>query len=69
MKKTIFITGNHRLEVNDDGDFIDNFNKALQEYQPTKLFIVDDWGDGYVQTVDCEDPTNIWVWEPEMDKI
>lgn len=61
--KTTFISGNIKIIVNDD-DFINSFNQALQQNENTKTFMVNDWGEDWVSTIDVEDKTNEWIWQP-----
>lgn len=61
--QTTFISGNNKIIVNDD-DFINSFNQALQQNENTKTFMVNDWGEDWVSTVDVEDKTNEWIWQP-----
>ena len=61
--QTTFISGNIKIIVNDD-DFINSFNQALQQNENTKTFMVNDWGEDWVSTVDVEDKTNEWIWQP-----
>jgi hypothetical protein len=64
MKTIQFISGKIILNVIDNDDFINEFDKELQNHNETKTFIVDDWGEGWVSTVDVEDKTNKWIWQP-----
>lgn len=61
--KTTFVSGNIKIIVNDD-DFINSFNQALQQNENTKTFMVNDWGEDWVSTIDVEDKTNEWIWQP-----
>lgn len=61
--QTTFISGNIKIIVNDD-DFINSFNQALQQNENTKTFMVNDWGEDWVSTIDVEDKTNEWIWQP-----
>lgn len=64
MKTIQFISGKIILNVIDNDDFINEFNKELQNHNETKTFIVNDWGEDWVSTVDVEDKTNEWIWQP-----
>ena len=61
--QTTFISGSIKIIVNDD-DFINSFNQALQQNENTKTFMVNDWGEDWVSTIDVEDKTNEWIWQP-----
>ena len=61
--QTTFVSGNIKIIVNDD-DFINSFNQALQQNENTKTFMVNDWGEDWVSTIDVEDKTNEWIWQP-----
>ena len=64
MKTIQFISSKIILNVIDNDDFINEFNKELQNHNETKTFIVNDWGEDWVSTVDVEDKTNEWIWQP-----
>ena len=64
MKTIQFISNNIIINVIDNDDFVNEFNNALQNHNETKTFMVNDWGEDWVSTIDVEDKTNEWIWQP-----
>ena len=64
MKTIQFISGKIIINVIDNDDFINEFDKALQKHEETKTFKVNDWGEDWVSTIDVEDKTTEWIWQP-----
>lgn len=64
MKTIQFVSNNITINVIDNDDFVNEFNKALQNNDKTKTFMFNDCGEDWVSTIDVEDKTNEWIWQP-----